>query len=323
MLRLRNERRAPIHTWMSTQRVAYLGPPGTFTEQALLTQVDLATLEHISLPTIRGVLEATNAGEVDLGFAAIENSIEGAVNATLDALAFELDLLIQREVIHPVEMCLLGRQGSSLDQIRSVVSFPHAAAQCHKYLAETFDHVDIVAANSTAEAAQQLAHDGKNTTAVIGNALAGSTYGLEVLARQIEDHPGNHTRFVAVAREGIPAPTGHDKTSIVPFQRADRPGSLVNLRQEFSARSINLTHLQSRPTKRELGDYCFVIELEGHVADERVADCLKNVHAKQAHVRFLGSYPAVGAHADNSRTEANEAWDDAEQWIEQIRVRIG
>ena len=307
---------------MSQPRVAYLGPAGTFTQQALLSQDDLAALEHVALPTIRGVLEATNNGEADLGFAAIENSIEGAVNATLDALAFELDLLIQREVIHPVEMCLLAHDAVTLEQIERVVSFPHAAAQCHRYLAEALDQVTVVAANSTADAARELAGSGARDTAVIATALAASTYGLNVLARHIEDHPENHTRFVAVAREGIPAPTGHDKTSIVTFQRANRPGSLVNILQEFSARSINLTHLQSRPTKRELGDYCFVIELVGHVADERVADCLKNVQANQAHVRFLGSYPASGEHAASTRSEANEAWDDAERWIAELRAGV-
>lgn len=322
MLAFPDERQPPIEKQMSAQRIAYLGPAGTFTEQALLTQPELAELEHVSLPTIRHVLEATDTGQVDLGFAAIENSIEGAVNATLDALAFELDLLIQREVIHAVEMCLLTHETASLEKIERIVSFPHATAQCHQYLAATLPNATMVAANSTADAARELGENGNDRTAVIGTALAGSTYGLKVLARHIEDHPENHTRFVTVAREGIPAPTGHDKTSIVTFQRADRPGSLVNILQEFSARSINLTHLQSRPTKRELGDYCFVIELEGHVADERVADCLKNVQAKQAHVRFLGSYPTAGAQADSTRTEANEAWGQAERWIGEIRARI-
>ena len=307
---------------MSPASVAYLGPAGTFTEQALLTQDDLAALEHVPLPTIRGVLEATEQSRADIGFAAIENSIEGAVNATLDALAFELDLLIQREVVHPVEMCLLAHDGVALEQIERVVSFPHAAAQCHQYLARTLRDATIVAANSTADAARELADSKEAATAVVATALAASTYGLSVLARHIEDHPENHTRFVAVAREGIPAPTGHDKTSIVTFQRANRPGSLVNILQEFSARDIDLTHLQSRPTKRELGDYCFVIELEGHVADERVGDCLKNVQAKQAQVRFLGSYPAGGKHASDTRTEANAAWDEAERWITELRAGI-
>lgn len=322
MLASPDVRSPPIHTPMSARRVAYLGPAGTFTEQALLTQSDLAALEHVTVPTIRGVLEATSSGEADIGFAAIENSIEGAVNATLDALAFELDLLIQREVVHAVELCLLAHKNVALDQIERVVSFPHAAAQCHQYLDETLGQITIVAANSTADAARELAESGDPKSAVIATALAAETYGLTVLARHIEDHADNHTRFVAVAREGIPTPTGHDKTSIVTFQHENRPGSLVNILQEFSARAIDLTHLQSRPTKRELGDYCFVIELEGHVADERVADCLKHIQAHQAQVRFLGSYPAGGEQADNTRNVVNEAWDDAERWIAELRAEI-
>ena len=137
-------------------------------------------------------------------------------------------------------------------------------------------------------------------------------YGLEVLASAVEDHSDNQTRFVALARRGSPAPTGHDKTSIVCFQREDRPGSLHAILSEFAARSINLTKLESRPTKRGLGDYCFLIDLEGHVADEVVADCLRVLHAELAGVKFLGSYPAAGEHGPAVRERQDAAWREAD-----------
>ena len=142
-----------------------------------------------------------------------------------------------------------------------------------------------------------------------------------MLASEIEDHPENETRFVLVGR-GVPAPTGHDKTSIVCFQREDRPGSLLAILQEFAARAINLTELESRPTKRGLGQYCFFIDIEGHLGDELVADCLRNLAAKQAEVKFLGSYPVAGAAGPARRQAASEAWRTASDWVDTLRAQI-
>jgi prephenate dehydratase len=306
----------------TARKVGYLGPAGTFTEQALLTQADLTLGELVALPSIADVLLATERGEVDLGFAAIENSIEGSVNVTLDLLAFETDLLIQREVVIQVQLNLLAVPGASLEGIKTVVSFPHAAAQCRAFLAERLPGVQVSAANSTATAAAQVAENGDPTVAAIGTALAADVYGLEILADDVEDHPENETRFVAVARAGIPAPTGHDKTSIVVFQRADAPGSLLAILQEFAARAINLTKLESRPTKRGLGDYCFLIDLEGHVDDELVADCLRDLRSKQADVKFLGSYPAAGAHGETVRRDADASWRQADEWLRLLRRQV-
>jgi prephenate dehydratase len=304
-------------------RIAFLGPPGTFTEQALLTQADLAAGELMPYPTMADVLRATETGEVDLGFVAIENSIEGTVNVTSDTLAFDVDVLIQREVVIPIQQHLMSVPGATLAGIRTVASIPHATAQCRRFLHEQLPAVVTQAANSTAEAAERVADQADPTVAAIGNELAAEVYGLEVLARDIEDHPENETRFVAVARHRVPAPTGHDKTSVVVFQREDAPGSLLAILQQFAARSINLTNLQSRPTKKGLGDYCFLIDLEGHVADDVVADCLKVLRARGHEVKFLGSYPAAGAHGDAVRAEADQAARDAEAWLADIRSRIG
>lgn len=302
-------------------RVGYFGPPGTFTEQALFTQPDLCTAESIPFTSIPEVLAATEGGVVDIGFTPIENSIEGSVNVTLDALAFEYDLLIQREVVIAIELCLMARPGTRLDDIEVVSSFPHAMAQCRGFVADNLPNAVTRAANSTAEAARLLAEEGDDRGAVIANARAAEVYGLEILASAVDDHPENATRFVAVAREGIPAATGHDKTSIIVFQRADAPGSLLAILQEFAARAINLSKLESRPTKKALGSYCFLIDLEGHIDDELVADCLRDLRSKHE-LKFLGSYPAAGAHATQARRDADVAWRRADEWLSSLRAQI-
>jgi prephenate dehydratase len=302
--------------------IAFLGPAGTFTEEALLTQPDYAKAEVIPMGSLAEVLDAVANQRTDLAFVPIENSIEGTVHATMDSLVFESELLAQREVVLDVHMNLLAPEGTSVDSIRRVLSFPHAAAQCRRYLRERLSGAEVVPTNSTAEAARLVGEERRPHTAALAPRLAAELYGLQVLESRVEDHQGNQTRFFALAREGIPAPTGHDKTSIVCFQREDRPGSLHGILSEFSARNINLTKLESRPTKRGLGDYCFLIDLEGHVADEVVADCLKVLHAELAGVKFLGSYPAAGEHGPIARAAADAAWKGAEEWMQSIRSQI-
>lgn len=302
--------------------MGYLGPPGTFTEQALISQPDLAASELVELASIPDVLEATALGRVDLGFVPMENAIEGTVNVTLDTLAFGFDLLIEREVVIPVELNLLAGKGVALADIHRVVSIPHATAQCRAFMARELPHADVVAANSTAEAARIIGERRDPHAAAIGTSLAAQIYGLEVLAANVADHLDNATRFVVVARAGVPPPTGHDKSTVVIFQQADRPGSLLAILQEFAARAINLTKLESRPTKRGLGDYCFIVDLEGHIADELVADCLRDLKAKNADVKFLGSYPAAGAQGESLRRDAHAAWRDADVWLAALRSQI-
>ena len=275
----------------------------------------------MALPTFAAVLTAVEKGEADLGFVAIENAIEGTVNVTQDTLAFDAELLIQREVVLPVHLDLMVLPGVALADVERVWSYPHALAQSRQYLARELPDAEPEASNSTADAARMLAEHGDRHGAAIAPARAAEVYGLDVVAHAIEDHDDNATRFVLVARSGIPAPTGHDKTSIVVFQRADEPGSLLSILQEFAARGINLTKLESRPTRRGLGDYCFMIDLEGHLRDEVVADALRSLKAKQADVKFLGSYPAAGAHGAAVRQEANAAAEKATAWVEGLRCR--
>lgn len=315
------------HNWVVTSPiVGFLGPRGTFTEQALLSQPDLAAGQHRMFKSMPAVLNAVESGELDLGFAAIENSIEGTVNATIDTLVDSDTLKIQREVAIPISMQLFAASGVELANVESVVSFPHATAQCRNWLRENMAGASHVAANSTADAVRhiaELAADGGGANvAAIGNALAGEIYGISPVARDIQDSASNQTRFVVVARSGIPAMTGHDRTTIVIFQRADRPGSLVSILHEFSARKINLTNLASRPTKKGLGDYCFIIDLEGHIADEVVADALKNIVARHADVKVIGSYPAIGANASENRHQVSSAWNKATAWMDSLRAEM-
>jgi prephenate dehydratase len=307
----------------SKTRVGFLGPLGTFTEQALKSQPDLAAAEHVLYRTMPDVLDAVESGDVDLGFVAIENSIEGTVNLTQDELAFSHDLLIQREVVLDIEHCLLAKPGTTMADVKAVLSIPVATAQCHAYVRAQLPLAELRAANSTAEAARTVSEEAGPGSAAIAPRIAGDVYGLAVLAEDIADHPGNQTRFVLVASSGVPARTGHDRTGLVIYQRADEPGSLISILQEFAARRINLSNLLSRPTKDGgLGDYCFIIYADGHIADELLADAVRSLRAKQGKVKFLGSYPASGEHAHTAREHADARWREADDWVESLRSQI-
>jgi len=304
-------------------RVGFFGPFGTFTEQAVRSQPDLAGEELVAFPSVPDVLDAVASGDVDCGVVPIENSIEGVVNFTQDALCFDYELLITREVVVDIELCLVGPAGQSIEDAKVVLSLPVATAQCHRFLREHLPDAEIRPAASTAEAARLVAEGAPDGTVAVSPRVAADLYGLEVLAGGIEDHAGNQTRFVLVARDGIPAPTGHDRTAMVVYQRADEPGSLISILQEFAARRINLSNLISRPTKRGgLGDYCFVIYAEAHISDELMADALRELHAKQGSVKFFGSYPAAGEHATSARENADARWRSADDWVAALRTRI-
>jgi prephenate dehydratase len=275
-----------------TRRLAYLGPPGTFTEEALLSAPEAADAEPVPLQTVPDVIAAVASGTVDGGVVPIENSIEGSVNVTLDTLAFgSPGVTIQRELVLPVRHALLARAGVRVEEIVVVVSHPHATAQCRQYLADHLPQAEVRAANSTAEAAQIVSERGPiEPWAAIGTQLAASLYGLVVVAPDIEDRRENSTRFVLVGREAPPM-TGNDKTSVVCFIEKDRPGALLAILHEFSDRAINLTKLESRPTKERLGEYCFFIDIEGHVDEPNVGHAIAGLRTKILDVKVMGSYP--------------------------------
>ena len=305
------------------QIIGLLGPTGTFSDLALQSQADLREDERKYFSSIPDILEAVERGSVNLGFVPLENSIEGIINFTQDALVFDHDLLIQREVVLDVEHCVVGTPGTRLDEVNVLYSIPIAAAQCHTYIRKSLVDARILDASSTAEAARLAAEASDIRVAALASRSAAKNYGLAVLAEDVADHRDNQTRFVLVGKYSIPAKTGNDKTGLVVFQRADEPGSLISILQEFAARRINLSNLLSRPTKRGgLGDYCFIMYAEGHIEDELVADAVRELHAKQASVKFLGSYPAAGAHARSARERADARWREADDWVGDLRSRI-
>jgi prephenate dehydratase len=304
------------------KRIGFLGPRGTYTEQALRSQADLAGAELVPYATILESLDAVDDGEVDAAFIPIENAIEGTVSASQDALAFTHDLFVQREVVLDIRLAFMTVPGADLAGIRRIVSMPMATAQCRQFIHRTFPEAIVSAHNSTAGAAKDLGESGERDTAVIGPTLSGELYGLHTVFPDVADHPGNQTRFLLVQPHGVPAPTGHDKTSVIVYQQADVPGSLISILQEFAARRINLVKLESRPTKSALGDYCFVIDAEGHIDDELLADALRALHAKQGGVKFLGSYPAAGEHGEARRADASARYRDADAWLADLRRQV-
>ncbi len=271
-------------------KYGFLGPSGTYTEEALLSVVKADTEDLVAYSTESEVIHALERGEVDKGIVPIENSIEGSVNATLDVFAFDSkDVTIERELTLPISHHLIAPPGLSIEQVQAVISHPQATAQCRKYLASKLPHAKLETASSTAEAVRMVA-ERQDSVAAIGPRLAAKLYGLSILDSEIEDFEGNTTRFVIVGKEP-PKPSGHDKTSIVCFIYEDRPGMLLQILQEFAFRYINLTKIQSRPTRKALGEYCFFIDLLGHTEDENIASAFNCLRCKIREVKVLGSYP--------------------------------
>lgn len=268
-------------------KYAYLGPQGTFTEQALLS-LDVPDVEPVSALSIPEVFGLVEEGEADKGIVPIENSIEGSVTATLDMLAFDSELKIEGEVVRDIHHNLIVKPGLNVEEIESVVSHPQASAQCRSWLKRVLPGRPIIAANSTAEAVRQAVEGGG--VAAIGTELAAELSQAEILFRAIEDHEQNRTRFVTIGHESK-GPSGNDKTSLALFIHADQPGALLQILSEFAYRYINLTKIQSRPTKKELGQYMFFIDTQGHAAEEPLRKALECLRCKVAEVKVLGSYP--------------------------------
>jgi prephenate dehydratase len=288
-------------------RLGYFGPEGTFTHEALIDALERLPNsgahqppELIPLPTIYETVMAVEAGAVDRALVPIENSLEGSVNATLDALAIETeDVTIVGEVVHPIRHCLIARTDLELEQIETVVSHPQATAQCARFIRTRLPGARVLGGSSTAEAVRLVAeHDGP--WAALGNRLAAERYDCRVLRAGVEDVADNETRFVWLARaEGPPTPEAGGsvpaawKTAIVFWGvGSDSPGWLVSCLSEFANRDVNLTRIESRPRKQGLGSYMFFLDLEGRESDPAVHAALSGLREHVEILRVLGSFPA-------------------------------
>ena len=269
-------------------RVAYLGPPGTFSEEAFSLCDLTRDAEPLDFPGIPDGFEAVAQGAADAGLVPIENSLEGSVGATLDMLVHRPGLRIRREVFLPVKQNLVAARGVTVDDLRHVLSHPQALGQCAGWLRARLPGVPLEPTHSTAEAARQVAE--RRDAAAIGSRAAADRYGLAVLAEAIQDGDGNTTRFVLVAREDE-KPTGRDRTSIAFTLDRDRPGGLYEVMGEFARRGINLSKIESRPMKQAIGHYVFYLDFEGHRSDPRGAEALAGVLERVHSLNLLGSYP--------------------------------
>lgn len=276
-------------------RVAYLGPAGTFTEDALRAAADGADLEQLPQPTVYDSIRVVADGAADRALVPFENSIEGSVRATLDTLAFDAtSVVIVGEHDHPISHSLIAREAIDLDAIEVVLSHPQASAQCARFIRESLPGAAVRPASSTAEAVREVS-ESDQPWAALGAGSAAAIYGCVVLRDGVEDSPDNVTRFVWIAPRGTKLNgDGPWRTTLVFSELGeDHPGALVEALLEFSDREVNLTRIESRPRRRGLGRYMFFIDLDGAADEPAVAEAIEALRHKAESVRILGSYPVT------------------------------
>lgn len=317
-----------------SSRLGYFGPAGTFAEAAMhRVRAELsewANAEPVPLATVARAIAAVRDGTVAGAVVPIENSVEGGVPATLDALAAGAPLQIRHEVVLPIRFVLGVQPGTTLQQVRVVATHPHAEAQCRAWLSDNLPAAAVRTSYSTAGAAEAvslaglLADPADRPDASVSSPEAARRYGLDVLAPDIADNPGAETRFVLVAHPSpAPAPTGADKTTMLLYMRADRSGALLAMLTELAVRGINMTRIESRPTRAGMGSYCFSIDAEGHLDEPRMGEAIMGLRRVCARVVFLGSYPR----ADRLSPQVREGtrlsdFDGAQSWLDRLRAGI-
>ncbi|WP_347352172.1 prephenate dehydratase [Intrasporangium sp.] len=304
-------------------RIAYLGPRGTFCQMALVAWAGDRVVEQVPHPSVPAALGALRTGQADAAMVPIENSVEGGVSATLDALASGDPLVIIGEVLVPITFVLCAPEGMPLSRVRAVGTHSHAWAQVRGWMAAHLPEATYVPTLSTAGAAEDLA-GGAGTVydAAVCAPVAAANVGLAVLAHDIGDTRTAVTRFALVTRPGtLPEPTGADKTTVVLYQKTDRAGGLVELLEQFAVRGVNMTRLESRPTGEAMGSYCFSIDFEGHVRDARVGETLMSLKRVCADVRYLGSYPRADGVATHARPGTSDLdFAHAQAWLDRLRA---
>jgi prephenate dehydratase len=277
-------------------RVGYLGPDGTVSHEALMSAPGSEAFELAPQPTLHEAVIAVHDGDVDRALVPIENSLEGSVNPTLDAIAFETeDVVIVGELRWPVHLHLVAGGPLEPGEIRVVVSHPQASGQCGRFLRKALPGVPVVAARSTADAVRQVAGGFESGAAAIGTRGAADRYGCTVLREDVEDEPGSEARFVWIARAGTePEPGDRFKTALVFWGAGSSgPGWLVRCLAEFAERDVNLTRIESRPRRQRLGEYMFFLDLDGRSEDPAVASAIRGLRSHADVVRVLGSFPAA------------------------------
>lgn len=302
-------------------RYSFLGPAGTFTEAALLQVPGVEQAVRVPAGSVLTALNMVEAGEVDAAMVPIENSVEGGVTATLDAISVAHRLHIVREALVPISFVLASAAPLATQQIRTISTHTHGWAQVRRWAESTIPAAEFVPASSTAAAARGLLEEEPSADAAVCSPLVAAQLGLHVVASGIEDVAGAVTRFVLVARPGeIPSITGADKTTIMIPLPQDRAGALMELLEHFATRGVNLCRIESRPTGNGLGEYYFSIDLEGHIAEARVADALAGIHRIAPGIRFLGSYPRADEKPQQTTAEvSDEAFTAAAAWISSLR----
>jgi prephenate dehydratase len=302
-------------------RISFLGPRGTFAEAALRTLAAADAAELLPAASVHDALRMVRAGESDLALVPIENSVEGAVTLTLDELTNGDPLVIVDEAVLAVQFSLVAPEGVTLADVERIATHPHAHAQVMGWLRANLPDAVVLPALSTAGAAAALLDIPRPFDAAISQAITAEIYGLSILADDIGDTQDATTRFVLVSKPGaLPAPTGADKTTLSLFMRADHPGALLAILTEFAVRGVNMTRIESRPTRRALGDYFFSVDIEGHVADARVAEALMGLHRICLDVRYLGSYPRHDGKAPVLRQGVTDAdFAEATQWLGRLK----
>ncbi|MGC5048895.1 prephenate dehydratase [Micrococcus porci] len=310
-------------------RYAFLGPAGTFTEAALRQVASPEDVDLLPASSVLAALAAVRVGEAERAVVPIENSVEGGVTATLDDIGADEPLQILAEVLVPISFVLVGRPGVALEDVRRVTTHTHAWAQVRGWMEAHLPGVEFTPAGSTAAGARALLPSAGGDGAVasfdaaVCAPLVAEQTGLPVLAEAIEDVTGAVTRFVLVSRPGpVPEPTGADKTTLTVPLPDDHPGALREILDQFATRGINLSRIESRPTGEGMGRYFFSIDLEGHVAEERVGAALAALHRTFPGVRFLGSYPrAEGRPPTVPEHVTDAAYRRGTEWVRGLRSR--